>query len=112
MSTATFQLNDSWRQWLAENHLLGTSENAIIDVLVAQGLPEPEARAELDAVRSDSNLVAAGWVVQRLRKLESLLQAQQSMRRLDPAYGEVPRRSGLTRDEFLTQFYAANLPVV
>jgi ribosomal protein L16 Arg81 hydroxylase len=112
MSTTTFELTDSWRRWLAENQLLGTSETAIIDILMSQGLPESVARAELDAVRLDDNLVPARWVVQRLRKLESLLESQQRMHRLDPAYAEVPRRSGLTSDQFLREHYAANRPVL
>jgi hypothetical protein len=112
MTATTFQLDHSWRRWLAENYLVGTGADQIVDVLVLQGLPESEARAELDRVRADDNLVPAGWMVQRLRKLESLLQSQQRMHALDPAYGVVPRRAGLTRAEFLSEHYAANRPVV
>jgi len=108
----TFELTDSWRRWIAENHLLGTSEQAIFDTLIGQGMPEEQARAELETVRLDTYLVAGKWMVQRLRKLESLLAAQQQMRSLDPAYAEVPRRAGMTREEFLLEYYAANRPVV
>jgi hypothetical protein len=112
VTVTTFELNDSWRRWVAENYLLGTGADAMVDVLVGEGLAEPDARAELDRVRADGNLVPAGWMVQRLRKLESLLEAQQRMRALDSAYAVVPWRTGLTRQEFLTEYYAANRPVV
>ncbi len=112
MSTGTFELTDSWRRWVAENYLLGINEATIVEVLVSRGLPEPLARAELEVVRLDDNLVPAGWMVQRLRKLESMLESQQRMRSLDPAYATVPRRAGLTSEQFLTEHYAANRPVV
>jgi hypothetical protein len=112
VSTSTFEVTEGWRHWIAENHLVGTRPDAIIRVLVEQGLSADHARAELDRVRLDDNLVAAGWMVQRLRKLESLLDAQQRLHSLDPSYDVVARRSGLSREEFLTQYYAANRPVV
>jgi hypothetical protein len=112
VSASTFEVTDSWRRWIAENHLVGTNPEAIVRVLVEQGLPANDARAELDRVRLDGNLVAAGWMVQRLRKLESLLDAQQRVHSLDPSYAVVPRRAGLSSEEFLTEYYAANRPVV
>lgn len=112
MTTIAFELDDSWRHWLVENILVGTSDRAIVDVLIAQGLPEAQAWAELGDVRADGNLVPAGWMVQRLRKLESLLEALQRMRALDPASTIVPRRAGLTREQFLVEHYAANRPVI
>lgn len=112
MTVSIFELNDNWRRWVVENYLLGTSDGAIVEILVRQGLPETDAWAELDRVRADGNLVPAKWMAQRLRKLESLLESQQRMRVLDPAYAVVPRRTGLTRQEFLTEYYAANRPVV
>lgn len=112
MSTSTFEVTDSWRRWIAENHLVGTSAQAILGVLVEQGLSASDARAELDRVRLDGNLAAADWMVQRLRKLESLLDAQQRVHSLDPSYAVVPRRAGLSSEEFLTEYYSANRPVV
>ncbi|MFB7918291.1 cupin-like domain-containing protein [Streptomyces sp. NPDC056061] len=112
LDTTAFELSDSWRRWIAENHLLGTDEQAILNTLISQGVSEDQARAELEKVRLDTHLVAGEWIVQRLRKLESLLASQEQMRRLDPAYAEVPRRSGITREQFLLEHYAANRPVV
>ena len=112
VSVAAFEVNDGWRRWIAENHLLGTSAEAIVDVLVGQGLAQNAAQEELDLIRRDKNLVAAGWIVQRLRKLESLLESQQRMRRLDPGYGVIARRSGMSGEQFLVDYYAANSPVV
>lgn len=107
-----FELTDRWRLWVAENYLLGVGEQTITDVLTAQGMTRAQARAELDAVRKDVYLGAGEWMTQRLRKLESMLEALKRMRHLDPANGEAPRRAGLSRQHFLTEYYAANRPVV
>lgn len=112
MTSATFEMTEHWRRWVAENYLLGTAPAAILEVLERNGLGRESAVAELARVREDANLVPAGWVVQRLRKLESMLDAQQRMRSLVPGADEVPRRAGLTREEFLERFYGANRPVV
>lgn len=112
MTEATFEVTEHWRRWIAENHLLGTNPGTIVEVLERQGLASEMAHAELASVQLDGNLVPAQWMVQRLRKLESMLDAQQRMRSLAPGYGQVPRCSGLGRDEFLERFYAANRPVI
>ena len=112
MTGTTFELTEHWRRWIAENHLLGTNPETILDVLERQGLPRQAACELLSTVQLDGNLVPAGWMVQRLRKLESLLGAQQRVRSLDPEYSRVPRCAGLTRQQFLERHYAANRPVV
>jgi ribosomal protein L16 Arg81 hydroxylase len=107
-----FQLDDAWRRWVGENVLLGVGEQTIVDILVGQGMSPEQARAELEAARTDPYLDAGNWMAQRLRKLESALDAMQRMRRLDPANADVPRRSGMSRGEFLAGHYAANRPVI
>ena len=107
-----FELTDSWRLWVAENYLLGVGEQTIVDILMGQGMSGAQAQAELDAVRSDVYLGAGEWITQRLRKLESMLDALKLMRHLDPGNGDVPRRAGLSGEQFVTEYYAANRPVV
>jgi Cupin-like domain len=112
MAGETFELTAHWRRWIAENHLLGTDPQRILDILERQGFARESADQELSSVQLDENLVPAGWMVQRLRKLESLLESQHRVRSLDPGYRQVARCAGLTREQFLERFYAANRPVV
>jgi ribosomal protein L16 Arg81 hydroxylase len=112
MTRAAFHVTDHWRRWIAENYLIGTDPAAIVGVLERQGLSHEDAEGELARIRDDAYLVPAGWLAQRLRKLESMLDAQRRMRDLVPGRREVPRCTGLTREEFLARFYGANLPVV
>jgi ribosomal protein L16 Arg81 hydroxylase len=112
MVEATTAVTKNWRRWIAENYLLGASSIAIGDILERNGVARETADDELARLDSDGSLVPARWMVQRLRKLESLLDSQRQMRSLDPGYGVVPRRCGLTQDEFLEFYYAANRPVI
>jgi hypothetical protein len=107
-----FEIADRWHMWIAENFLLGADERAILDVLEAQGMSPAQAQAEIQAVREDVYLLAAGWITQRMRKLESTLDALQRMRQLDPGNYGVPRHAGLSRERFLADYYAANRPTI
>jgi Cupin-like domain len=107
-----FELTDRWRVWIAENFLLEVGDEIILDVLVAQGMSSAQAQAEIQAVRKDVYLEAAGWIAQRIRKLESTLNALQRMRQLDPGNSGIPRHAGLSRERFLADYYTANRPTV
>jgi hypothetical protein len=107
-----FKLTDRWRLWVAENYLLGVGERTILDILIGLGMTEAQAQAELGAVRNDVYLRAGEWITQRLRKLESMLDILKRMRELDPANADIPRQAGLSRQDFLSEYYAANRPVL
>jgi ribosomal protein L16 Arg81 hydroxylase len=63
-------------------------------------------------VQADPVYEAAEWTAQRLGKLEDFLMARQEMLALSGSAPQIDRRSGLSSDEFLEQYYAANRPVV
>ena len=109
---APFELTDRWRMWIAENFLLDVGDQTILDVLVTQGMSTAQAQAEIQAVRKDVYLEAAGWIAQRIRKLESTLDALQRMRQLDPGNSGIPRHAGLSRERFLADYYAPNRPAI
>lgn len=50
--------------------------------------------------------------LQQLRKLHSLSQIRRELERLSPELSNVRRVAGLSRDEFLERYYAANRPVI
>jgi ribosomal protein L16 Arg81 hydroxylase len=106
------KLTDNWRRWIAENYLLGIAPRSIVKVLIDQGLSPEQADAELTEVRTDPYVGAGEWMAQRLRKLESTLDALQRMRRLDSTNSQVVRCGGISAEQFLAEYYAANRPVV
>jgi ribosomal protein L16 Arg81 hydroxylase len=105
-------LSDGWRRWLAENYMNGIPETELSRIIVETGVTEAQAATELEAVRSSPYVHAGLWAVQRLRKLECTLDIYHSLRSLSTADPSVPRRRGLTREEFLEQHYLLNRPVL
>jgi hypothetical protein len=111
-SAASAELTYEWRRWAALSVLRGTSVVQAIATMVNQGIAEADAAAACAQLFSDPSFEAGKWVMQQLRKLESVLTMRQQMQDLSAPPREVDRRSGLTRDEFLHEYYAPNRPVI
>ncbi|MGH7136354.1 MAG: cupin-like domain-containing protein, partial [Pirellulales bacterium] len=103
---------ESWKRWIGENKLLKTSDEAIVDVLVKNGFARAEAAAEVERAAANPYLQAGDWYVQRLKKLHSLLGIYRELAKLRPSGEGLQRRSGVSRQEFLQDYYIANRPVV
>jgi hypothetical protein len=103
----------SWRHWIAENLLLATPVSQIVTIVSEQTGMRPElVRRIVRRIGSTPVFAAADAMGQRLRKLESLLDAQERVQRLGGWAESVPRRRNLGGDQFLEAFYAANRPVL
>jgi Cupin-like domain len=105
------QLPIEWRNWLAENRVIGVAGDVLCEAMVREGFDATQVRTELAAIDASPLFVAGDWVAQRLRKLESLLSIRQQMAALAPPR-EIPRRSGVQSEEFCQTYYAANEPVL
>ena len=84
----------------------------VIAILVANGVPEASAAMLAGEILSDPTLEAGKWAIGRLYKLESILEVRQQLRDLAGEIDAVPRRSGVSSEQFLTEYYACNLPVL
>jgi ribosomal protein L16 Arg81 hydroxylase len=91
--------------------MLGVGVDRVVEILVGQGIDPNEARSEITRLQGDPTLEAGRWMADRLAKLESFLDVRQALGRLAPEC-VVDRRTGLTREDFLVQYYAANRPVL
>jgi hypothetical protein len=100
------------RRWAAQALLDGSPLGDVISTLVASGMPEGEAAEICATTIADPVYDAARLVLQQHRKLHSVLTVKASMLDLSGSAREVPRRSGLTREQFLDEFYALNTPVL
>jgi hypothetical protein len=101
-----------WHRWAALSMLRGMSVVQAVAVMVRQGIPEDEAAAACALLFSDPTFEAGKSVMQHLRKLESVLDMRQQMQDLSPPAREIDRRSGLSRQAFLYEYYAPNRPVI
>jgi hypothetical protein len=80
--------------------------------MTAGGIAEEDAAAVCALLLADPVLEAGRWAMTQLGKLESVLDARNRMAALADDGPGVDRRKGLTRRQFLDEYYAANRPVV
>jgi ribosomal protein L16 Arg81 hydroxylase len=107
-------LTEGWKRWIAENKMLGIEDQRLIEVLVQNGIDEESASCEVSGLSSHPYFQAGDWIAQRLRKIESLLDAYSNLACAHPAarFDTIERRGQLTREEFLEKYYSVNRPVV
>jgi LPS sulfotransferase NodH len=105
-------ISDEWKQWVARSHLLKTSDDVIVDVLVSNGYSRTSAAAEVKKLASNPYLLGAARAQQHLSKGLSLFNIQGQLARLSSQLEVIERRSDLSRDEFRDRYYAANRPVI
>ncbi len=106
------QLPESWKTWIAINKLQNQPDALLVQRMAEKGIDVKLASEEVDQATSSPYYKAGDQFVQQLRKLESLLKIQNQLSSLSSQSQTVERRSNLSRQEFLEQFYAKNTPVI
>jgi Cupin-like domain len=106
-------LSFGWRRWAAVSLLRGTAVSDVVEILSeSAGISDVVAGALCGQILGDPTFEAARWAMGHLAKLESVLDMRQAMRELADPPDTVDRRRGLTRREFLEQYYSTNTPVL
>jgi hypothetical protein len=110
--SAEAEVSFEWQRWAAISLLRGTPTTRVIETMVANGVPEVAAAVASGRIMTDPALEAGKWALEQLRKLESMLDIRQQLSDMASQSAEVPRRSGVSGEQFLTEHYAANQPVL
>jgi hypothetical protein len=105
-------LTDDWRRWIAENKLLGNSDQSILAAIAKHNLNPIEARQELDNLANHPYFQAGQYCAQMLGKLQSHLGIYAKLAQMSPRAGQIDRRDRLSTEEFLENYYATNTPVI
>lgn len=105
-------ITDDWRRWIAENKLLGASDQSIITTLAKHGIDTNQAVQELEAIGSHPYFHAGHNFVYALKKTESHLAIAAQLAQLSPKSQQIERREFISREEFLENYYATNTPVI
>ncbi len=105
-------MTDSLRKWVAENKMLGIPDISIVNALVANGINAEVAHSEIQAVVSHPYFQAGHNIGMALKKVESHLEASLKLAQLSPKLQQVERRSKLSKQDFLENYYATNTPVI
>ncbi|UVK51420.1 cupin-like domain-containing protein [Mesorhizobium sp. AR02] len=101
-----------WRTWIAENRILGTSPDVLVESAVKAGYFRHIVEEELRSERDNPYCRVAELMTKRYLKLKSVLQVRKALRNLAFNAQTIERRSKISRSEFLERYYAANRPVI
>ena len=105
-------ITDPWKQWLAENLLLGCTRLDTIYTLVKNGFDAAQACSEIVAILASPAMVASKRLSSRLDKRDWMLSVQRSNRELDVRNHAISVMPALDRETFLREHYSRNRPVV
>lgn len=105
-------IDDEWRRWMAESLLLGISPETLVDEVAANGVDRAMAEAELQAAQASPYVRGAQRLANRLRKRDWQLATYAKLWRMHPAATQVERRHRLSSEEFFTEYYSRNRPVI
>lgn len=109
-------INDDWRRWIGENLALDASPQDVFNVLVGQGVAAHEATREVQAALANPYLLGARQAGQRLKnrlkKHDWVLDIYRTLNRQTIGNELVERRHRLSREEFYSQYYLLNKPVI
>ncbi|MDY7022297.1 MAG: cupin-like domain-containing protein [Cyanobacteriota bacterium] len=106
------QVPESWQTWVAINKLLNQSDDSLVQRMVEHGIDVKLALEEVTKAPRHPYYKAADQFIQKLRKLESILQIQHQLSTLSSLGETVERRVRISQSEFLDQYYSQNKPVI
>ena len=106
------EVPDNMKQWVAANKLLNQPDEEIIQALISTGIDAETATAEVREISSHPYFQAGSHYVQLLQKLESHLRINNQLAALSSKFGTIERKSSLSREYFLENYYAKNTPVI
>jgi hypothetical protein len=106
-------LPQEWETWVVESLLAGLPVASVAATVAdTAGFSTPIARQLVAQLGSSAAFDAARATRQRLAKLESHLEALETMRRSSPTSSEVARRRNVTGHQFFENYYARNVPLL
>ncbi len=107
------EIPHEWKRWAAVSLMGGATASEVISTVASEGeVSEVVAARWCGQLLGDPVYEAGMWAHEQLAKLESMLTMRQDMRDLSPESDQIDRRQGLSRQEFLSQYYARNRPVL
>jgi len=105
-------IDDSWRQWIAENRLRDCTVESVITTMIAAGVHPHDAQISVMHMESNPVYLAARRHQELLRKLESVVANQQRLWESAPSYAAVEKRRDVGADEFIERYVRGSRPLV
>ncbi len=107
------ELNDFWRQWIAESLLRGFSHESILLTLNKRGFDSQHSTTAIVDMEAEPAFKAARRCQQLHRKLESVVgHVQRTIEASSPRHAQVEKRTSPSREEFVERYVMGSRPVV
>lgn len=105
-------VDDEWRRWIAENLMLGGSEESIVNEMVSNGVAPDDARREVSAALTHPYVQGSTRLQERLKKRDWILGVYRKLSTMRTEADDIERRHRLDGNEFFERYYNANRPVI
>lgn len=119
-------LPNNWQEWIAKHKSRNIADGEIVNAMIQQGIDIRIATAAVKEIipteNNNGDRAAEAKIAQleakiaqqaeQLKTLKLQLDLYYDLEQLEPNFGKVERRSGLSRQEFLENYYAKNRPVI
>jgi hypothetical protein len=112
LAAGTLKIDDDWRRWIVENLLLDIRRENLLHTMIAKGIARQEANREIDLALNSPYMKGVNHLRDRLKKRDWLLATYRKLNRMRPKSAEIERRHQLSHEEFFTDYYIANRPVI
>lgn len=111
-STEIDGLPVTWRRWAAVALMRGTPITQVLETLWAQAFPHDDSVRFCASLYDNPVFDAGRWLAKQQQKMSSVLTMRAQMRALSETPLAIDRRSGVSQQQFLDQYYSRNEPVL
>ncbi len=105
-------MTDELRRWIADNKFAGVDDRLLVQELINHGISPSAANHEVSAVIQNPYFQAGQKSVQLLKKHESHANILAELATLSPRSRTIERRETISRNDFLENYYAKNVPLI
>ncbi len=105
-------ITNDWRNWIAESKLSGMEDHLIVQQLVAHGISPSAAQKEVSSLPNNAYFQTGHRFVQILQKMQSHASILGELAALSPQAQTIERRATISRQDFLENYYAKNVPLI
>lgn len=105
-------MTDDLRRWIAENKFVGVDDLLLVQELINHGISPSAANHEVSIVNKNPYFQAGQKPVQLLKKHESHANILTELAALSLRSRTIERRETISRNDFLENYYAKNVPLI
>ena len=105
-------ITNEWRNWIAESKLSGMEDQLIVQQLVAHGISPSAAQKEVSSLPDNAYFQTGHRFVQILQKMQSHASILGELAALSPQTQTIECRATISRQDFLENYYAKNVPLI